>query len=406
MMNLLMEQSTPESKIADISVKDNNGVTPLYRACYHNKYPIVKYLLGLGVDPHDLDDQGQNLYHKAAVNDNIFLLQILESYEIQDIDLIDSAGITPLLIAAAHNNAHSAHWLIRKGAKIEHISMQHLWTAVHFAAERGNIDVLDVLLLEGAEIDRVDNKGRTPLWYATKNERKRAVRVLLKMQASPTQKDNDGVSPVDLAMKLLQKDDMAKIYTKVRRQILARANFEKSELYGVTEVLLDSWASIRNYWWGTDKKVEEDKQTTEMIVKQRENEIGEIVLLSIRTVAGVGKEFCLCRVPLDDKVQYIKRSFADKYGIPSDVIRLFWVNDLEEEEEEEAAEEEGATDVEKGSSSKNGQKTVLEELKDGKTLLDYWGKGKRLATETPEVFVCHYLTEKIEMTEDIPEDEE
>lgn len=72
-------------------------------------------------------------------------------------------------------------------------------TALHFAADRGRLEVLALLLARGADVNARDSDGQTPLHYAAVCRQKEAYAALLEAGADPTIADNDGQTPAEAA---------------------------------------------------------------------------------------------------------------------------------------------------------------------------------------------------------------
>lgn len=57
------------------------------------------------------------------------------------------------------------------------------WTALHFAAEKGHVECVELLLREGAEVDARSLTGSTPLHLAAERGRKECMTLLLSARA-------------------------------------------------------------------------------------------------------------------------------------------------------------------------------------------------------------------------------
>lgn len=72
-------------------------------------------------------------------------------------------------------------------------------TSLHWAADRGNIDMLECLISLGADINFQDSEGQTALHYASSCGHVKVVEILLSHQADIKLVDKEGDSPEDVA---------------------------------------------------------------------------------------------------------------------------------------------------------------------------------------------------------------
>lgn len=93
-----------------------------------------------------------------------------------------SYDATPLMCASIDGKAEIVEFLLSKGAKVdakfEYYEQMRGCTALHGAAMQGHAKVVQLLLKAGAQYDLKDAKGKTPLAYATKYQRKDVMRIL------------------------------------------------------------------------------------------------------------------------------------------------------------------------------------------------------------------------------------
>ncbi|QCE15560.1 acyl-CoA-binding domain-containing protein 1 [Vigna unguiculata] len=71
-------------------------------------------------------------------------------------------------------------------------------TPLHWAVDRGHLNVTELLVSKNADVNAKDNDGQTALHYAVTCEREGIAEYLVKHNADINSKDNDGSSPRDI----------------------------------------------------------------------------------------------------------------------------------------------------------------------------------------------------------------
>ncbi|KAK9291445.1 hypothetical protein L1049_019393 [Liquidambar formosana] len=71
-------------------------------------------------------------------------------------------------------------------------------TPLHWAVDRGHLNITELLVSRSADINAKDDEGQTPLHYAAVCDREAIAEFLVKHNAAADVKDNDGNSPCDL----------------------------------------------------------------------------------------------------------------------------------------------------------------------------------------------------------------
>ena len=82
------------------------------------------------------------------------------------------------------------------------------WTPLHFAAQANCLEVIMLLIENGADIEASEINGNTPLWVATmnSNENSQVVTALVNAGADPDAKNIHGVSPRDIEPELFNNE--------------------------------------------------------------------------------------------------------------------------------------------------------------------------------------------------------
>ncbi|CAH8547065.1 unnamed protein product [Schistosoma rodhaini] len=125
------------------------------------------------------------------------------------------------------------------------------------ASRIGSIAACEFLLLNGADIDVKDNRGRTALHHACQFGRVHLVCLLLRRRANQLILDNDGKSPLDVALELANAD----IVTLLRLQRL-NETAKKSDFTLNDETVDDVFRDFtsRTYYLNCDDNFDDDDE--------------------------------------------------------------------------------------------------------------------------------------------------
>ncbi|HWW38565.1 MULTISPECIES: ankyrin repeat domain-containing protein [unclassified Pedobacter] len=75
------------------------------------------------------------------------------------------------------------------------------WYPLHYTAQEDLPEIADLLIQAGADLEVKDDYGNTPLWRATFSSKGRGemIQLLLAKNADPNNKNDSGISPLELA---------------------------------------------------------------------------------------------------------------------------------------------------------------------------------------------------------------
>jgi len=214
----------------DINTSNIDGLTALHQACIDNNLLMVEYLLNRSADINCQDNEGWTPLHAAASCGNLDIVKYLISRG-AIVDVCNNEGELPIDIAEGDDIiAFLENDMRRKGIddeqarNIEHeIMLKHAqdWlnnnqknsskslaetivhqrtgaTALHVAAAKGYLDVIDVLIRAGANINAVDNDGWTPLHAAAHWDKHDVIHFLLERNADFDAKNYAGQTALDV----------------------------------------------------------------------------------------------------------------------------------------------------------------------------------------------------------------
>ena len=177
--DLILKFSDPNIG-GDINAKTSNGSTPLHSAAVCGAVEVIDYILNKRANLTAVDDNGLTALHYSIRN--------TKSSELNRImflnDSVFNGTLTPVII---DRRGHLSGYFSEK-KQIKSTDRLH-W-----------LDTLLKLLFTGSRVDAADVKGQTTLHFAAQNGLADAVNVLLQMNASLEIKDINGKTPLEVAV--------------------------------------------------------------------------------------------------------------------------------------------------------------------------------------------------------------
>lgn len=180
------------------NVQGSDGRTALISAAALGDVALVNALLSHGVDQNVKDNQGYTALAHA----------IEARYpEVEDA-LLNRPGLDanagglkgrPILLAYVwRDDKERTEKLLAHGADVK-LQDADGDTALHGAAQNGNVEIMRLLLDKGANPNAKNKVGGTPLMWAAVFGHDDAARLLLSRGADPSLKDSDGVTAAQWA---------------------------------------------------------------------------------------------------------------------------------------------------------------------------------------------------------------
>lgn len=116
---------------------------------------------------------------------------------IKNIDHQNIYGASALVMASSSSDMAYVEQLLKKGANPNIKFNQKNFSILMDAAMEGNAELISILLNYGANIDEVDNTGKSALIYAAVEGHKEVIEILLKNGANSKIKDLKNLSAMD-----------------------------------------------------------------------------------------------------------------------------------------------------------------------------------------------------------------
>ncbi|PVD34056.1 hypothetical protein C0Q70_05318 [Pomacea canaliculata] len=229
---------------AMIDAEDSEGNTPLHVKCYGEtgqppELESIELLLSHGADPAKRNQRALLPIHCCAMQGQVEVMQLFQKHGLMDsivTMLNNESGRSPpslLHLAIANGFVECAEWLLNSGFRFkdkepdillrriltEQVKISEKAGAVRFLMENGAdpnpvypggnsalhhaasltgpVDVVEILLSFGADVDLLNDEGDTSLFFATHANNQLAACVLINHGANVRQKNAQGLTAFD-----------------------------------------------------------------------------------------------------------------------------------------------------------------------------------------------------------------
>lgn len=168
--------------------------TPLHCAVWGNSPETTRLLINSGAVI------GDTVVHYAVRANAVECLQILLDQG-ADVNTMDACGFAPLHIAADRRMSQCVDLLLTDAKSDPDIaSRDKKMTALHYAAEGGYAECIQMLLAKSADHGKKNKKGQTPLHLAAKSQSVECIEALLKAGCAIDERDCDNRTPLHAAV--------------------------------------------------------------------------------------------------------------------------------------------------------------------------------------------------------------
>ncbi len=195
---------------ANLSKPDSRGRTALHHSVQGREVRCLELLLHRNADASSLDLQGMTVWHLAAHEGNAQALRILMSRpddSASAIGLKANDGRTPLLCASASVSKEPIEMLLRAGSNLTETASDGC-SPLHYAAESGRLENVAFLLGKGLDPCTETNDGSNTVHCAVMGDSEnpaQIIRTLLENGVNPRKARNDGCTPLDLLVKMIEE---------------------------------------------------------------------------------------------------------------------------------------------------------------------------------------------------------
>ncbi|GJI91004.1 ankyrin repeat domain-containing protein [Duganella hordei] len=161
------------------AAEQSDDEVDFFRAAQLNNTSGIKKLLSRGLSPNLREPAGETALIVAMRYEAYDVARILMDQPGIDLEAKAPNGNTALMMAAFRQNKAVVLDMIKRGAQVN----QKGWTALHYAAAAGSVEVTQLLLDNYAYIDAEAPSGMTPLMIAAREGQEKVVELLLEQGA-------------------------------------------------------------------------------------------------------------------------------------------------------------------------------------------------------------------------------
>ncbi len=204
----------------DVNEAQGDGTTPLHWAVYRSDAALTRALLEYGANADVINDYGSSPLAEAVKIADLALVELLLAAG-ADVESPNEDGQSVLMLAARAGSIEIAEALVRHGADVNAREAWRGQTALMWAVDAQSVEITQFLIDHGADIEAraVVNDwpvqmtaepeprnqyrptgGMTPLLYAARAGCEGCVAALLDAGADPNRPNPDGVTPLIVAI--------------------------------------------------------------------------------------------------------------------------------------------------------------------------------------------------------------
>ncbi len=209
----------------------------LINATKMNDLKKMEYLLNKGVDVNSKKSENFPPIMHALTKNNFEALKKLVEYDV-NLDII-SKGIYPLLIPIKNENIEIMKYLLENGADVNIKDMSGYSPLMNLISfDKNNLDMIDLLINNGAKLEDINNNGATPLILACYHFNTQVIKHLVDKNANVNATDFFGGTPLTILIWLHSEEGRKEFDSNNQKA------FDEKENLFLIEYLLKNGAKV------------------------------------------------------------------------------------------------------------------------------------------------------------------
>jgi ankyrin repeat protein len=202
-----------------VDAEDRYRWRPLFHAALRRRRAVVRFLLEHGADVSARDGFALHFAGEVPANKPVVRM-LLDHGALSSYARPRSAAHREFLEAVFLGDARRAASILRKSPKLARQRDGRGYTALHRAAQHGDVPVMRLLIDHGADVNALSRNGQNVLYCAAGHGHLSAVRLLLARGADPAVKMADGNTALEwLLANGRNRSSYRPIIALLRRQV-------------------------------------------------------------------------------------------------------------------------------------------------------------------------------------------
>ena len=183
----------------DVNLADKNGWTALHFSARNGNYELVTYFVHMGTNIFVKTNDGKNCLHIAALFGHLKLCENLTNNHIFDENSADNNGWTALHFSAKNGNDGLFAHFYKMGIDID-LKNKDGWDCRRIAVIHGHLNLCRTLIDKGNfDVHRADKDGWTALHFSARNGVIELFTYFINMGSDINLKTNDGKNCLHIA---------------------------------------------------------------------------------------------------------------------------------------------------------------------------------------------------------------
>ena len=166
----------------DMNIKDNHGDTPAHYCVINNRLGFIKTLIKRGADLTIKNNDGQSVLYKACALGRENMVSLFLENQKFDLYQQDNKEETIFMALVRSRNLNLLNQ-VKADDNIVNTANYFGDTPLHIACKAGDVSIIEYLIKHKAFVNAKNSTGETPLFYAVQVQDRDVIQALLKAGA-------------------------------------------------------------------------------------------------------------------------------------------------------------------------------------------------------------------------------